>query len=67
MAFAKLSSIDHGRPPIYINPQQVISVRGMDRYTSVGTAGTGDGHLHHISVIEDAATVVRLLDAALKA
>jgi hypothetical protein len=67
MAFAKLSSVDHNRPPVYVNPDQVISVRGMDRYTSIGTAGSGDGHLFHISVAEDAATVVRLLEAAQKA
>jgi len=64
MAFAKLSSIEHGRPPVYVNPDQVISVRAVDRHTSIGTAGSGDGHLFHISVAEDAATVVRLLEAA---
>jgi hypothetical protein len=67
MAFAKLSSVDHGHPPVYLNPDQVISVRGFDRYTSVGTAGSGGSHLYHISVVEDPATVIRLLEAAQKA
>jgi len=59
MKLVKLTLVGDHDIPVYINPEQVVSVQGFDRYTAINTtAQNPNGGVYHCNVKEPVSDVV---------
>ena len=66
MPLVKLTDLHNSNKPIYINPNEVISVQDVGGQTWVTTTATGpNGASRHTVVGQTAEEVARLLDASM--